>query len=166
MNNPVLPVAATWIRPINPTERFTAHTPLSNVPDSDLIAFDHRIAVIGVFGLFLTITFESRLYVVPAPMVQGLLWSFDENLGHQFSDEEQRLLVGACGKAEVLAKLDRELTNLCQWLQSPLPRFVLVPTPLGAAGFPVQPDQHHDRVNEVGHEGCPEPMFFLEEGRP
>lgn len=153
MNKPVLPVSDTWIRSITPHERFIAYTPLSHVVDMDLLVLDDRISVVGAFGRFLTIEFENRLYVMPVPMVQGLLWSFDQRLGHQFSDEEQRLLVDTCGHAHVTAKLEKELTALCAWLERAH----------GAKASVAR--EMHDTSCDAWIRDCPEPQFYFDEAR-
>ncbi|MBC3871433.1 hypothetical protein [Undibacterium oligocarboniphilum] len=149
---PLLPVTDDWICAVNPRFPQVVFTPLIlpvNLPD-----FSPDISVLGIFGKFMVVESDKRLFLIPNIDVAWLLWSFENHLESQFSNDERMALTGASDVALIHSKLKGEQQKLLAWLNSYIPATSSVmemedPQEIPSVAFPATTEM-------------PEPIFFDE----
>lgn len=113
MKKPLLPVSNSWIRQLMNVEVAKIDTPdLVKSAEPDSIDFGDAIKVVGIFDNFLAIQFEDKFYLCPSKIIQCFLWSFENNIGGQYSEEEQILICGTSGIQAIEAKLKNDMQKL------------------------------------------------------
>lgn len=104
MEKPIVPFGDRWVRACKGWGVHLLSTPfiIENDWPKELAS-----KVQGVFGYLMVLKWEDGFYVVPNVYLGWLLWSFDNGLEQQFSDQEQLVIAGAIGKKDVEAQLEK-----------------------------------------------------------
>lgn len=152
MKKPLLPVSDKWLRPLLLTNAYRAYSPFAYQCDAEQFRIPNAV-IVGTFGHFITVMFDGRSYLMPDMHVQWLLWSFENKVGDQFSNEEQLFLVGTSGHAAVVAKLDAEMTAILDWMHRP-------ETSTAVTKSVTSKMRNLSATIDQFLDGCPEPMFF------
>lgn len=145
MEKPIVPFGDRWVRDCEGIDVQWLRTPF--VVETD---WPKELAskVQGVFGYLMVLSWEDALYVVPSVSLGWLLWSFDNGLDQQFSDQEQLAIAGAIGKKAVEEKLEKYFAQ-----------FFIDRAKFKLASEEV-PTLHSASTKVCDDSGCPEAIFF------